>query len=109
MRTMSKAIYELTAQNINKGYQEKNEHVIEKETEYILGKIVTIMSRLFTDKIKGITFDHIGIQFDSEYLLSEKHHSNLSKWLKRLSEIELPISDIEFGKLKVDLENWYHQ
>lgn len=109
MRTMSTAIYELTALNIDQGYKEKNEDIIEKETDYILSKLVTIMSRFFTDKIRGITFDKIGIHFDSEYLLSKKHQINLSKWLKRLSEIEFPISDIEFGKLKVDLDNWYHQ
>lgn len=106
---MSKAIYELTAKNIDLGYRENNEHLIEKETDYILSKIVTIISRLFSDKIKGITFDKNGIILDSSYLLSEKHKQNLIKWLKRLTEIEFPTSDAEFGKLKVDLENWYYQ
>lgn len=106
---MSKAIYELTAKNIDYGYLNKDEHVIEKETDYIMAKIVTVMLSLFSDKIKGITFDKSGISFDSKYLLSEKHKKSLSKWLNRLIQMELPRPDLEFGKLKVDFENWYYQ
>lgn len=106
---MSKAIYELTTKSIDLGYREKNENLIEKETDFLLGKTVTIMSSLFSDKIKGITFDKYGIKFDSKLLLSEKHKKNLLKWANRLIEIERPSSDIEFGKLKVDFENWYYQ
>lgn len=106
---MSLVIYEMTEQNIDIAYRDHNEHVIEKETDYILGKIVTIMLGIFSDKLKGITFDKSGIQFNSAYLLSEKHHKNLLKWLKRLIAIEIPPSDLDFGKLKIDLENWYYQ
>ncbi|MEM5014623.1 helix-turn-helix domain-containing protein [Niallia taxi] len=106
---MSKAIYELTTKTIDLGYREKNENIIEKETDYLLGKIVTSMLSLFSDKIKGITFDKYGIRFDSSFLLSEKHKKNLFKWANKLKDIEQPSSDIEFGKLKVDFENWYYQ
>ncbi|UOQ94851.1 DNA-binding protein [Halobacillus shinanisalinarum] len=106
---MSKAVYDLTAKQINLGFQEKDHHLIEKETDFILNKIVTVMLTVFSDKIEGITFDHYGVILKSEYLLSEKHQENLLKWLKRLMEIEYPSSDIEFGKLKVDLENWYYK
>lgn len=106
---MSEAIYDLTAKSIDLGYQEKNRHLIEKETDYILGKIVTIMSSLFSDKIKGITFDKNGISFDINYLFSEKHKKNLFKWLKRLSQMKFPTTDVDLGKLKVDLESWYYQ
>ncbi|PLR75268.1 hypothetical protein CU633_22070 [Bacillus sp. V3-13] len=106
---MSKAIYELTAKTIDLGYREKDENLIEKETDYLLGKIVTLMLSMFSDKIKGITFDKNGIRFDSKYLLSEKHKKNLLKWANRLIQMELPSSDIEFGKLKIDFEKWYYQ
>lgn len=106
---MSQVIYAMTEQSIDIAYREHNEHLIEKETDYILGKIVTIMLGIFSDKLKGITFDKSGIQFNNDYLLSEKHHKNLLKWLKRLATLEMPPSDLDFGKLKIDLENWYYQ
>lgn len=106
---MSQVIYAMTEQNIDIAYRQHNEHVIEKETDYIIGKIVTIMLGIFSDKLKGITFDKSGIQFNNDYLLSEKHHKNLLKWLKRLATMEIPPSDLDFGKLKIDLENWYYQ
>lgn len=109
MRAMSKIIYELTAKSIQYGYQNNDEHVIEKETDFIMGKIVTLLLSYFNDKIKGITFDKNGIKFNAEYLLSEKHKKSLFKWLKKLVEMKLPATDLEFGKLKVDLENWYYQ
>lgn len=109
MRTMSQVIYEMTEENIDNAYREYNEYLIEKETDYILGKIVTIMLGVFSDKLKGITFDKSGIQFHEGYLLSEKHHQNLLKWLKRLATMEIPPSNLDFGKLKIDLENWYYQ
>ncbi|MBE1556987.1 hypothetical protein [Sporosarcina limicola] len=31
------------------------------------------------------------------------------KWLKRLATMEMPLSDLDFGKLKIDLENWFYQ
>jgi len=106
---MSQVIYEITEKNIEVAYDEHNEHVIEKETDYILGKIVTIMLGIFSDKLKGITFDKKGIQFNAAYLLSDKHRKNLLKWIKRIMAIETPPSDLDFGKLKIDLENWYYQ
>lgn len=106
---MSQAIYDLTTQNIHTGYMDKNQNLIEKETDFLLGKIVTLMLSMFSDKIKGITFDKHGIKFDPKLLLSEKHKKNLIKWANRLVEIENPSSDINFGKLKVDFENWYYQ
>lgn len=106
---MSNAIYKLTENSIYVAYREHNHFAIEKETDYILNKIVAIMLSIFSDKLKGITFDKSGIHFSAEYLLSEKHRKNLLKWLKRVATMEFPPSDLEFGKLKVDLENWYYQ
>ncbi|WP_019412690.1 hypothetical protein [Paenisporosarcina sp. TG20] len=106
---MSKVIYEMTESNIDVGFREHNQYVIEKETDYILNKIVTIMLSIFSDKLKGITFNKTVIQFNAEYLLSVKHQKNLLKWLRRIASLEISPSDLEFGKLKIDLENWYYQ
>ncbi|SDN75664.1 hypothetical protein [Tenuibacillus multivorans] len=106
---MSEAIYNLTAKHIDVGFREKNQGLIEKETDYIINKIVTVMLTLFSDKIEGITFNKYGMAFNHEYLFSEKHRNNLVKWLEILTEIKYLSSDLEFGKMKVDFENWYYK
>lgn len=106
---MSQVIYDMTRQNIESAYQNHNEPLIEKETDYILSKIITVMLRIFSDKLKGITFSKNDIQFDIVQLRSEKHHSNLLKWITRISVLDSPSSDLEFGKLKLELESWYYQ
>ncbi|KAB8126746.1 helix-turn-helix domain-containing protein [Gracilibacillus oryzae] len=106
---MTTAIYELTAKQIEKGFQEKDESIIEKETDYILSRMIRLMLQLFPDKIKAISFEKSEIHWDVNYLLSEKNHKNLNKWLLRMKGISMPPSDEDFGKLKVDLENWYYQ
>ncbi|TCP28858.1 hypothetical protein EV207_11594 [Scopulibacillus darangshiensis] len=106
---MSQVIYKMTESNIDIAYREHNKFVIEKETDYILNKLITIMLSGFSDKLKGITFDKSGIQFTADYLFSEKHRDNLFTWLKRMTTIEIPSLDLDFGKLKIDLENWYYQ
>ncbi|WP_373894905.1 helix-turn-helix domain-containing protein [Virgibacillus sp. CBA3643] len=106
---MSNEIYELTNENINQGYRDHELPIIEKETDYIMGKIVTVLLSMFPDKIVGIALDKYGIKFDGNYLLSEKHQKNLKTWLQRLAQTKLPSSDMDFGKLKVDLEHWYYQ
>jgi excisionase family DNA binding protein len=109
MMMMSKAIFDLTCKNIDVGFQNKDSKVIEKETDYILSKIVTIMLSYFSDKICGVSLNQNAIVFREEYLLTEKHRKDLIKWLQRLANMSFPASDIEFGKLKVDLESWFYQ
>ncbi|MFC2949200.1 DNA-binding protein [Virgibacillus sediminis] len=106
---MSKAVYDLTEKQINLGFQQKDRDLIEKETDFILNKTVAVMLSIFSDKIEGITFDHYGVAIKNDYLLSKKHQKNLLKWLNRLVQIKYPSSDLEFGKLKVDLEIWYYE
>lgn len=105
---MSKTIFDLTEKQINQGFQNKNEGIIEKETDFILNKVVIVMQSLFSDKIEGITLDKYGLVIKSENLLSENHKNNLLKWLNRLKLVEYPSTDLEFGKMKVDFENWYY-
>jgi len=106
---MNKAIYEVTANNIISGYKKHDEYLIEKETDYIICKIITVMLSVFSDKIIGISFDRNGINFDTKYLFSEKHEKSLFKWLDHLIEMDIPTSDSQFGKMKVDFENWYYK
>ncbi len=109
MMTMSKAIFDLTSKNIDVGFQNKDSKVIEKETDYILSKIVTIMLSYFSDNICGVSWNQNGVVFREDYLLTERHRKNLMKWLYRLANMSFPASDVEFGKLKVDFENWLYQ
>ncbi|ACT02926.1 hypothetical protein [Paenibacillus sp. JDR-2] len=106
---MSKALFDLTQSQIETGYKEHNDVIIEKETEFIFNKILKTLLLVFSDKIVGITMDKESLSLPSNYLFSDKHHKNLIKWLNRLVLLEPPASDLEFGKLKIDYENWYYQ
>lgn len=106
---MSKGTFELTQKQIQIGYDEKNEQIIEKETEFIFNKIITSIIFLFSDKVMGVKMDIQSISLSPSYLFSDKHKKNLFKWLERLINIDQPSTDMEFGKLKIDFENWYYQ
>jgi excisionase family DNA binding protein len=109
MIIMSQAILELTVKSIDNGYRNHNESVIEKETDYVLGKIITSLLSIFPDKLTGITLDKFGIAFNKRYLISEAHKKHLMKWLDRLTAMEHPSSVAEFGKLKIDFQTWYYK
>ncbi len=103
---MSTALYEETKKDINEAFQSKSTSKIEKETSFILNQlIVTIMSG-FRDRVKGVSIERV--DFNLSYVLSDKHKDTLISWLNNFQKLESTISDLEFGKIKIDLENWYH-
>lgn len=106
---MSKEIYQITKDSINSGYQSKNKNIIEKETDYLLGKIITLFTSSCFRELKSLHVDLSGLSFYEEYLLSGIHKKNLFKWLDRLTAENPEKSVTEFGKLKVDFEHWYYQ
>ncbi|MFD0715484.1 DNA-binding protein [Paenibacillus sp. GCM10027626] len=106
---MSKAIYDYSHEQIERAFEHRNQIVIEKETDYIFNKLLAAISTLFPDKLTGITISNDEFTFTTDYLFSPKHKKNLFKWLERLRSMELPASDIDFGKLKTDFEIWYYE
>lgn len=106
MKIMSQSVLELTKKSIDEGFQNHNNQIIEKETDYIIGKILSTFLSLFSDKVSGISLGKPTINFDSSQLLTDKHKKELKKWLNRIN-MGPEISDLDFGKLKVDFENWY--
>lgn len=106
---MSKALFDLTQQQINIGYKEQNEGILEKETEFLFNMIYKTFLVAFSDKVAAIKMDMQTLSLTPSYLFSEEHKGNLIKWLSRFSEMELPSSDLNFGKLKIDFEHWYMQ
>lgn len=106
---MSKTVYDATQDQIRIGYESRNEPIIEKETHFIFDKIITSLFSLCHDKIMAVKLDLKVLSLSAEYLLSDKHKKNLLKWLERLMHLEHPVSDLDFGKLKIDFENWYYE
>lgn len=109
MMHMSKTMYDYTQEQIYKGFESHNQLIIEKETDFIFNKLINNMVTVFHDKIDGIKLSSTVFTYSDEYLFSEKHKKNLLKWLDRLVNLESPISDLDFGKIKIDFENWYYQ
>jgi plasmid maintenance system antidote protein VapI len=109
MDAMTEAILELTRKNINIGYEKKDTAMIAKETDYIFTKLISLASTFFSDRINGIMLDKEELHINNEVLLSEQHQRNLLKWLEQLAVAMLFPSDLEFGRIKIDMENWYAQ
>lgn len=106
---MNRTVYDYTHKQIGYGFNEKNSVVIEKETDYILSKVLASFATLFQDKVVGIQVSNEQFTYTAEYLLSPKHKKNLITWLDRVYEVNSPVSDLDFGKLKIDLDTWYYE
>lgn len=104
---MSTAIYEETKKDIAEAYRSHNKTKIEKETSFIFNQLFVTMLSSFNDRLMGIHIEPL--DFKEEYFLTVKNHENLSKWLNLFQTLTLPLSDFEFGKLKIDFEYWYYQ
>lgn len=106
---MSFAVYEEAEKEIDLAYKELNKPKIEKETSYILSQLIVVMMGAFKERLKSITFDTQDFCFDEVFITSNKNKKALLNWLNRMIGMSLPIDDYAFGKLKVDLEEWYYQ
>jgi len=106
---MSTLMLENTKDDIQKAYEIKSLAKISKETLYVFDRVIHFLLSTSKNRLKGITFKNNEIYFDRDYLLSEKNYNHLLKTLKSINQLTLPISDIQFGKIKVDIERWYYQ
>ncbi|WP_164523112.1 DNA-binding protein [Paenibacillus baekrokdamisoli] len=107
---MSLAIYDATKTQIQTAFEHKNEPILEKETHFIFDKLLTVFITMSSDKVKSIKMDaNVLSIIKPAYLFSPEHHANLLNWLARLIDIKMPLSDLDFGKLKIDFEHWYYE
>ncbi|GAE94761.1 hypothetical protein JCM21714_3950 [Gracilibacillus boraciitolerans JCM 21714] len=107
---MSLAVYEETGKDIAQAYKEQNKPKIEKETSYILSQLVMMFMSVFSDRIKSVYVNMQQLHFNEIFITSEENRTALLKWLEQLVKIDHPYTDnYEFGKLKVDFEQWYYQ
>ncbi|MFD2752109.1 DNA-binding protein [Virgibacillus siamensis] len=106
---MTATIFEETEKDIEKAFKLQSKPKIEKETSYVLSQIIVTMLGTFKDRLKEINFDTTYLHFNERYILSDKNRLALLEWLKRLMLFSIPTTDLEFGKLKLDLEDWYYQ
>lgn len=104
---MSTAIFEEAKKDIDEAYRMENISKLEKETIFIINQLIISMMGSFKDQVKSITIDTV--DFKKSHIFAEENRKNLSKWLDRLQQWTYPISDLEFGKLKVDFESWYYE
>lgn len=109
VRLMTATIYEETEKDIENAYKLQSKSKIKKETSYVLSQIIVIMLGAFKNRLKEITFDTTYLHFNEKYILSDKNRLALQHWLQRLIMLNQPTSDLEFGKLKLDLEEWYYR
>src|SRR5699024_10099600 len=106
---MSTLMLENTKDDIQKAYAIKSLAKISKETLYVFDRVIHFLLSTSKNRLKGITFKCNEINFKEDYILSEKNYNHLLKTLKTINQLTLPISDIQFGKMRVDIERWYYQ
>ncbi|MHA6261445.1 DNA-binding protein [Sporosarcina sp. CAU 1771] len=109
MKTMSLAILEETKDDIQEAYQTKSLPKIGKETLYVFDRVVHFMLSAFKDRLKGITFESNEFDFNETYLRSQKNMTHMLNTLEFIQQIKLPVSDFDFGKIKVDVERWHYR
>lgn len=109
VRVMGLAMFEHTKTDIKEAYADNNLPKIGKETLYVFDRVVHFMLSSFKDRLKGITFETNDIHFDERYLRSQKNKDYMLNMFQFIHEVSLPVSDVDFGKLKVDVERWYYQ
>ena len=105
---MSLAVIQETEKDIDLAYKDLNVPKIQKETSYILDQIIISMLQNFKNRLKGINLDYNDSDFNEAFIKSDKNREALLKWLKQINNKD-PLEDYEFGKLKVDFEEWYYQ
>lgn len=106
---MSVALLDQTKDDIQEAYQANSLPKIEKETLYVFDRVVHFMLSAFRNRLKGITFETSEFNFDEIYIRSNKNMESMYKTLEFISQIKLPVSDFDFGKMKVDMERWYYR
>lgn len=104
---MTLAIHENTKRDIHEAYDTNNINKIAKETLYVFDRTVHFMLASFKNRLKGITFESSDFHFDETFLRSKKNRKHMLKALDLLNQVSFPVSDFDFGKMKVDMEQWY--
>src|SRR5690606_10168521 len=106
---MSLVVYHETVNQIELAFNEKNKPKIDKDTFYILCQLIVSMQGIFKDRLQSVSIDPISLQFDEAFITSDENRKALLSWLKRLKGMDYSMDDYEFGKLKVDLEEWFYR
>ncbi|MGM8366805.1 helix-turn-helix domain-containing protein [Virgibacillus sp. W0181] len=106
---MSVALLDQSKDDIQQAYEANSLTKIEKETLYVFDRVVHFMLSSFKNQLKGITFKSSELDFDEAYILSKKNMETMYKMLDFISQLHFPISDYDFGKIKVDIERWYYR
>ncbi|WP_363550371.1 DNA-binding protein [Caldifermentibacillus hisashii] len=109
MKIMSPVVYWETVKEVELAFKENNKSKIEKETSYILSQLIITMLGFYQDRLESILFEPYNLPFDEMYITSEENRKALLGWLNRLISLDISADDYEFGKLKVDFEDWFYQ
>jgi len=109
VKIMSVALRDQTKDDIQEAYQTNSLPKIGKETLYVFNRVVHFMLSAFKNRLRGITFENSDVNLNEAYLRSKNNMQSMLKMLDFIEQMQSPVSDFEFGKLKVDIERWYYR
>ena len=106
---MGLAMLANTHDDIQNAYDANDILKIAKETQYVFDRIVHFLLSTSRNRLKGITFESNEFKFNKTYLLSINNKKHMIKMLRLLQNMQIPLTDLDFGKIKVDLELWHYR
>lgn len=109
MKKMGLPLLANTHDDIQNAYHDHDISKIAKETQYVFNRIVHFLLSSSRNRLKGITFESIEFDFNEDYLLSVKNKKHMLKMLQFLQNMIFPMTDLDFGKIKLDLEQWHYR
>lgn len=106
---MVNLLLEEAERDVISAYENNLPNKIAKETDYLLLKIVQLFQTEFEEKVNSINLKINESIYSSEYLNSSEGQKESIAWIKKLKRASLVNTELEFGKLKIDFEEWYYK
>jgi hypothetical protein len=104
---VSTEVLALTEKQINKAFEERNIHMLEKETIFILNNLAFNLAERYSDILHLIKPMRVRIRKEPEFIFKEDYLSSLKRMLL-LSE-RIFREPVDFSELKLSFESWFYE
>lgn len=97
----------LTDSQIHKAFEERNAHLLEKETIFVLQNVAFNLTEAYSDIIQSVKPIRVQIRKELDFIFTEKYLSSLMKMLL-LSETMFH-KQMDFAELKLSFDSWFYE
>lgn len=104
---MSTEVLTLTERQINKAFEERNVHMLEKETIFVMNNLAFNLTDIYSDILQSIRPMRVRLRREPEFMFREGYLSSLKRMLL-LSE-QIFREPVEFTELKINFDSWFYE